>query len=147
MFLFFCGCKKKEKVFLDRANDTAYIASLYDQHEIQKTVAMRRMETSRQMTQCVMRVRSALPQGSGGDEALADALAADAEWQRLEALAQEQDEEAVRVWEDARMLMQRRILAEAQAARDVEAGKAVAMDRKAVEEKRARLIAEGKAPQ
>ena len=125
--LFACGCKKKEKVYTDRANDEAYIELLQEQVKLQKGVAVLQMETALKMTQCVQRVQAELPKDAD-EGALNAALAADAEWLALEAQAKEQDEESQRLLSEGRKIIQLRMQDEQQARLDVKAGKAVAAD-------------------
>ena len=136
--LFACGCKRKARVYVDRANDEAYIELLQEQAKLQRGVAVLQMETMQKMTQCVQRVQAALPQDAG-EGALQAALAADAEWLGLEAQAKEQEEEAERILSEGKKIIQLRMLDEQQARLDVGAGKAVAADQpKGKEKKRLR---------
>ena len=134
--LFSCGCKRKAKVYSNRANDAAYLDLLNGQAQQQRGVAVLQAEAVLKMTQCVQRVQAALPQDAGED-ALRDALAADAEWLALGEHAKELNEEQDRILSESKKMIQLRMLDEQQARLDVEAGKAVAVDR-AKEERRRR---------
>ena len=129
-----CGCRKQPEapplpeVYTNRANDKAYIESLLVNDREQRAAALLRYQTTLLMTQCVLRVQAVLPPDAGGD-ALEDALAADAEWQRLVAQAEEQDKAIARIYDSLKDTIQNRMLEEQQAMVDVENGKAVAADK------------------
>jgi len=128
-----CGCGKTKEpplpeVYTDRANDAAYLESLLKMRERQIEVAEVEMEIAKQMTQHVERVKAAFPQGVGEDQ-LQAALAADAQWQELDAKAKAQAALSQKVWEECRESIRNRILEQMQAEQDVKDGKARSVDK------------------
>lgn len=128
-----CGCWKQKgealpEVYTNRVNDTAYIDSILTNHFRQVAVGQARLQTAGLMTQCVLRVRAALPPDAD-EEALEAALEADDAWQKLVALAQKQDAESVKIYNEGVEGIRIRMLEEQQALRDVQAGKATAVDK------------------
>ena len=93
----------------------------------QMEVANVLVETMSKMSQHVEQVRATLPPDVD-EEALMAALAKNAEWQALAAKAQEQRDLDKKILEEANTVIRARALEEAQAIKDVEAGKVRALD-------------------
>jgi len=87
--LVLAGCSKRaetvkqDEVYTNRANDKKYIDSLMTNRQQQVQEGHARLAVSQKMTQCVTRVRAALP-ADATTEALKTALAADSEWISLD---------------------------------------------------------------
>jgi len=126
------GCKGKKapipEVYVNRANDDAYINQLLEMRKRQIEVAEVQVAIARQMTQHVERVRATFPQGVG-DDTLAAALAEDSTWKGLEARAKAQAELANQIWEEDRDAIRDRMLEQGQAEREVQRGRARAIDK------------------
>jgi len=116
------------EVYTNRANDLVYLDQLLDLRERQMEVGYAQMEIAQQMTQLVERVTAMYPQGIGED-ALQSALAEDPAWQDLAAQEKAQTELAAQVWEESRDFIRNRMLQQMQAEKDVQDGKAKAVDK------------------
>lgn len=126
-----CGKRKEavkqEEVYLNRANDKAYIASLMTNRQQQVQEGRSRLAVSLKMTQCVTRVRATLPADTT-DEALKKALATDSEWTALCEQTQKLEASAKVTMQQAQNLIRQRMKDELHAQQAVAEGKAKALD-------------------
>ena len=138
--LFSCGCKKKVKppavpaapvlelVLTNRLNDTAYLGALQKNRDEQMVKARARYEIAQQVKASVERVKATLPK-EADEAAVKDALAKDAEWQKLNAQHAQALGEIEKVLVDARQIVRSRLLEETRAGRAVAEGKAKPVDK------------------
>ena len=131
--LVLAGCSKqkepvkKDEVYTNRANDKKYIASLITNRQQQVQEGYARLAVSLKMTQCVTRVRAALP-SDVTTESLKKALAADSEWTSLDEQSKKLEAAANATMQQARNLIRQRMLEEQRAQQAVAEGKAKAID-------------------
>ena len=131
--VFLAGCGKRqesqalEQVYVNRANDKAYIASLMTNRQQQVKEGHLRVALSLKMTQCVTRVRATLP-AEATAESLKKALSDDAEWKALDDQAKKADAAAAATLQQAQDLIRKRMQEEQRANQAVATGKAKALD-------------------
>jgi hypothetical protein len=135
--LVFSGCKKQEEekppapplptVYSDRANDKAYISSLKANHEQQAQVARERFNLSLKMTQCVTRVRGALPSEATA-EVVQKALEADPTWQELDSQIKRAEAASKETLKQAQEMVRKRMKDEMRDNEALSKGAAKALD-------------------
>jgi len=135
--LVFSGCKKKEEpkkpapalpaVYADRVNDKAYIATLMANREQQAKDARERLSLSLKMTQCVTRVRGALPPEATA-EVVQKALEADPTWQELDSQMKRADVAAKETRKQAQDMVRNRMKDELRDNQALSKGEAKALD-------------------
>jgi len=131
--LVLAGCSKRketvkqEEVYTNRANDKKYISSLMTNRQQQVQDGYARLAVSQKMTQCVTRVRAALP-ADVTTEALKKALAADSEWTLLDEQSKKLQAAANATMQQAQNLIRQRMQEEQRAQQAVTEGKAKAID-------------------
>ncbi len=126
------GCKRKETVkpeavYTNRGNDKGYIASLMTNRQQQVKDSRSLFAVSQKMTQCVTRVKAALP-AEATAEALSQALTADSEWAALDAQFKKLEAGAKATRQQAENLIRSRMQEESRAQKAVADGKARAHD-------------------
>jgi hypothetical protein len=129
------GCKRRchlvepelPQVITNRMHDAAYVRSLQENSTRQMAAAHKRESVSARQKACVERVKATLAEGAGEEE-LKAALQKDAEWVELEAEASKAADALQKAQEDAKNLIRARMEAEAQAIKDVQGGKARAVE-------------------
>lgn len=133
VLMLFTGCGKRkeavvlEEVYSNRANDKIYIASLMTNRQQQAKEAQSRHALSLKMTQCVSRVRGALP-ADASEESLTKALATDQEWSSLTGQVSRAEATANATLQEAQNLIRKRMQEEVRANQAIAQGKAKAMD-------------------
>lgn len=135
--LVFSGCKKQEEekppapalptVYSDRANDKEYISALKANHEQQAQEARERFNLSLKMTQCVARVRGALPSEATA-EVVQKALEADPMWQELDSQIKKAEAASKATLKQAREMVRRRMKDEIRDNEALSKGAAKALD-------------------
>lgn len=137
--LFAAGCKKKaevkpdvperkvESVYTNRMNDATYLDALRKNRSEQGLQAKELSEVMKQLRACQDRVRAALP-AKVDAAALKAALAADPEWQKLDAQRAQMDARIQATLAQAKETIRKGMETEAQAKRAVSEGKAKAID-------------------
>jgi hypothetical protein len=135
--LVFSGCKKKEEpkkpepalpaVYADRVNDKAYIATLTANHEQQAKEARERLNLSLKMTQCVTRVRGALPP-EATPEVVQKALEADPTWQELASQIKRAEAASKETLKQAQEMVRKRMKDELRDNQALDKGAAKALD-------------------
>jgi hypothetical protein len=118
---------KQDEVYTNRANDKKYIASLITNRQQQVQDGYARLAVSMKMTQCVTRVRAALP-ADVTTESLKKALEADSEWTLLDEQSKKLEAAANATMQQAQNLIRQRMQEEARAQKAVVDGKARAID-------------------
>lgn len=135
--LVFSGCKKKEEpkkpapalpaVYADRGNDKAYMATLKANREQQAKDARERFSLTLKMTQCVTRVRAALPSEATG-EVVQKALEADPTWQELDSQIKRAEAISKETLKQAHELIRNRMKDELRDNQALSKGEAKALD-------------------
>ena len=131
--LVLAGCSKRtetvkqDEVYTNRANDKKYIDSLMTNRQQQVQEGYARLAVSQKMTQCVTRVRAALP-ADATTEALKKALAADSEWISLDDQSKKLEAASKITLQQAQNLIRHRMQEELRAQQAVAEGKAKAID-------------------